>query len=442
MKRSSGRTRRLRRAGLALAMLGLALAGGASAQIGGLGVPGVGGLPPVGGRLGGQLGGAVTGTLNGPQGALSPERLLDLRALRLRDLVRANPATLDVDDRGAPVIKSQVMALSPTPAALETARQAGFAVISKTALDDLGLNLVVLTAPDGMTTREAVRRLRQLDRAGTYDFNHLYEGVGEAGTAQAPVPAATLAAARAAAPVGMVDTAVDARHPALARVTIEQRGFVSGALIPQAHGTAVASLIVGRAGAFRGAAPGATLYVADVYGSGPVGGASDGVVRALGWLASRKVAVINMSLVGPANLALGAVVKALSARGIVVVAAVGNDGPAAPPMYPASYPEVVAVTGVDGRDRVLPEAGRARHLDFAAPGADMAAAAPGGGFAGVRGTSFAAPIVAGRLAVALAAQAGSRTAAVDIVARSAKRGSAYGRGLVGADLRTAFAAVR
>ncbi|HEU4809030.1 MAG TPA: S8 family serine peptidase, partial [Sphingomicrobium sp.] len=75
----------------------------------------------------------------------------------------------------------------------------------------------------------------------------------------------------------------------------------------------------------------------------------------------------------------------------------GNDGPAAPPQYPASYTGVIAITAVDSRGRALPEAGRARHIDFAAPGADMAAALPRGGYARVRGTSFAAPLAAARL---------------------------------------------
>ncbi len=43
----------------------------------------------------------------------------------------------------------------------------------------------------------------------------------------------------------------------------------------------------------------------------------------------------------------------------MIVAAVGNDGPSARPAYPASYPGVLAVTGVDGRNRALIEAGRA-----------------------------------------------------------------------------------
>lgn len=56
------------------------------------------------------------------------------------------------------------------------------------------------------------------------------------------------------------------------------------------------------------------------------------------------------------------------------------------------------MTGVDGNNRALREAGRSTHLDFAAPGADLAAALPGKGYTAVRGTSFAAPFVAARLA--------------------------------------------
>ena len=79
---------------------------------------------------------------------------------------------------------------------------------------------------------------------------------------------------------------------------------------------------------------------------------------------------------------------------MTIVAAVGNDGPAAPPAYPASYASVIAVTGVDGHDRALIEAGRALHLDYAAPGADMKAASAKGRAVAVRGTSFAVPFVA------------------------------------------------
>jgi len=110
--------------------------------------------------------------------------------------------------------------------------------------------------------------------------------------------------------------------------------------------------------------------------------------------------LVTVSLVGPPNRAIERAIAGLGARGIMVVAAVGNDGPAAPPQYPASYDGVVAVTAVDARGKALVEAGRPRHLDFAAPGAGLAAALPGKGYASVRGTSFAAPLAAARLAAA------------------------------------------
>jgi subtilisin family serine protease len=144
--------------------------------------------------------------------------------------------------------------------------------------------------------------------------------------------------------------------------------------------------------------------------------------------------VINISLVGPQNRIDQRAVAAVRARGINVVAAVGNDGPAAPPLYPASYPGVVAVTGVDARGKALPEAGKAEHLDFAAPGANMAAALPGQGYARVRGTSFAAPLVTARLAI---------TKSVSALAREVRPGRGrVGRGIVCGQCRVDPKAVR
>jgi subtilisin family serine protease len=175
------------------------------------------------------------------------------------------------------------------------------------------------------------------------------------------------------------------------------------------------------------------LFAADVYGGSASNGSAVAIVRAMGWLASAHVRVVTISLVGPANPLLQAGVKALQAKGIAVVAAVGNDGPAAPPQYPASYPGVIAVTGVDSSGRALIEAGKPLHLDFAAPGADMVGAVPGGGWERLRGTSFAAPLVAASLA---------RLGSLDALAASAKPGRGrVGQGIVCADCATAPKAV-
>src|SRR3546814_12841191 len=114
-------------------------------------------------------------------------------------------------------------------------------------------------------------------------------------------------------------------------------------------------------------------------------------------MAANGVRIVTISLVGPDNPLLAGAVSAARRKGLILVAAVGNDGPAAPPAFPASYDGVVAVTGVDGRNRALIEAGRALPLDYSAPGADMVAATLTGEASRVRGTSFAAPFLAGSL---------------------------------------------
>jgi subtilisin family serine protease len=172
---------------------------------------------------------------------------------------------------------------------------------------------------------------------------------------------------------------------------------------PSAHGTAVAALMVGRSARFSGVAPDASLYAADIYCDSATGGSAEKIAGALAWLSREKVPVINLSLVGPANQALERVVAAMVGGGHLLVAAVGNDGPAAPPLYPASYPGVIGVSAVDRQGRALPEAARGPQVMFAAPGNNMVSAAPGAPpYRQVRGTSFAAPLVAAMLAGSMA----------------------------------------
>lgn len=349
---------------------------------------------------------------------LDSASLLDLRRARLRELVRQNRDQLEMDGNGAPVRRGMLVAINPDPASLAAASRAGFKPVEDSLSQSLGLRLVVLAAPRGMDTREGLKRLRKVVPAIDADFDHVFE---PAGGALLPVGAALAASgAGSGARIAIIDGGV-AAHPSLAGASIEQRGF-AGSPKATGHGTAVASLIIGNQGPFRGAARGASLLVADVYGGSRAAGSASAIVSALDWIASRRPQVANISLVGPPNRLMARAVAALQARGIAVVAAVGNDGPAAPPQYPASYPGVIAVTGVDARGRALAEAGKATHLDFAAPGADLAAALPGKGYARVRGTSFAAPLVAARLAA---------TGSVERLTREAEPGKGrVGRGIV------------
>ena len=323
--------------------------------------------------------------------------LLELRRLRLQELMRGNRATVESDGNGLPVRRGIVAVIDPDPLGFQRALSAGFRVASDDRDPALGMRVVSLAVPNRMSARDGLKLLRKRAPELQADFDHLFE---PAGAGLVPM-AGALAAAQAsgAGPaIGVIDGGV-ASHPSLAGKSIEQNGF-AGSPKPTGHGTAVASLLVGTQGSFRGSAPGARLFVADVYGGNRAAGSATSIVRAFGWLSSHRPQVINISLVGPPNKLVERAIQLVEARGIQVVAAVGNDGPAAPPQYPASYPGVIAVTAVDAGGRALPEAGKASHLDFAAPGADMAAALPGNGYTRVRGTSFAAPLAAARLLAA------------------------------------------
>ena len=356
--------------------------------------------------------------------------LRDLRRLRQQQLIAENRQQLESDGDGQPVRRGVLVTINPSPVALRALGGAGFRPIGGEPNSDLGFTTVHLAVPKGMSAREALKVLHRVAPGVEADYDHVYE---PAGGDLLPV-AGTLAAATAAGGgirIGVIDGGV-ASHPSMAGASIEQHGF-SGQPQATGHGTAVASLLVGNQGPFRGAATGASLFVADVYGGNRAAGSASALVRALGWLVSKHPRVINISLVGPSNILVARAVQQVRARGIEIVAAVGNDGPAAPPQYPASYPGVVAVTGVDAKGRALMEAGKAAHLDFAAPGADMAAALPGQGYARVRGTSFAAPLAAARLAIA-----GPQRLAAE--ARPGK--GRVGRGIVCFDCRVDPKAVR
>ena len=382
----------------------------------------------------------------GQAGADSLEQLSDVRHLLIASLIRANPRTIATDPHGNPIVRGEILAYSPSTPAIDAAQAKGFTLARKLSSADPDIQLVVLQAPSSMNIVKALRALREADPDGTYDFNHIYTSVGVVSpevSSDPPSPQSD-AANRSDQPlarVGLIDSGVDGSHPVFRDALVHTWGC-GGRELASAHGTAVASLLVGQSTRFHGVLNRAELYAADVYCNAPTGGSVDALAAAFVWLAEQRVAVINVSLVGPDNAALAHIVRALTSRGYLLVAAVGNDGPAAPPLYPASYPHVVGVTAVDAHRRVLIEAARGSQVMFAAQGADMSAADIGGKYSAIRGTSFAAPIVAALLAQSeTAPDLSGSNAAIEALAQSAidlgpkGRDLTYGFGLVGADYR-------
>jgi hypothetical protein len=353
------------------------------------------------------------------------------RLQRIDAFLHDNRATIAPDDRGFPAVRGEVLLAFPAPDDIAQLTERGFAVIDDRTIAGLGLRAVRLATPDGMVLKKALKLARRIagDRISA---DNLHFRSGEANMT-APIGASLATDHKMTAwsvSIGMIDGGVAATPLIPARVT--QQGFTAGAPAPDSHATAIASLLIGD-GKVRGVDPGAHLFAADVYGRDPAGGGALAIARALGWMVDNHVRIVTISLVGPKNALLARAVELAEARGLTIVAAVGNDGPAAPPAYPTSYPGVLAITGVDAHHKALIEAGHALHLDYAAPGADMLAATPGSGTTSVRGTSFAAPLAAGRLAVVTAVDGGDArraldSEAIDLGAKGPDK--TYGRGLV------------
>lgn len=363
------------------------------------------------------------------------DTLSRVRLDRITTLLRDNRDRIEPDRNGQPAIRGILIATGVNDAMIARAAQSGFRLTDRDRIEGLDLDIVRFAVPEGRSISRAQKQLAKLLPNAEVDADHIYFASGPGGA----LPAAALATAVSPgkASLGLIDGGV-AAHPSVAG-RVEQRGFAVGAPYASRHGTAVASLLIG-SGTVRGAAPGQTLLAADVYGSDPAGGNASAIARALGWLAQSGVAVTTISLVGPDNKLLAIAVARAQQRGMLIVAAVGNDGPAAPPAYPASYRGVFAVTGVDSKNRALPEASRALHVDFTAPGDAVLAATGANATERLRGTSFAAPLVAGRLALLYPAPAIDRiAAAVSALVFEARdlgrkgRDNIYGHGLICGD---------
>ena len=210
--------------------------------------------------------------------------------------------------------------------------------------------------------------------------------------------------------VGIIDTGIDAKHPALKGIHAIQHPQDALRRGDNWHGTGVAALLAGtRDSSTPGLIPEAQYVVVDAFfasGSEDTSAEAkpdeqsrqtitdtDHLIWALETLQEKRAEIVNMSFVGPSDPAIHAEIRKMARSGVVFVAAAGNGGPAGAPAYPAAYPEVIAVTAVDRNRLGYAEANHGTYIDVAAPGVRVWTALPGERQGFLSGTSFAAPFV-------------------------------------------------
>ncbi|MGQ9601928.1 MAG: S8 family peptidase [Candidatus Bipolaricaulia bacterium] len=202
--------------------------------------------------------------------------------------------------------------------------------------------------------------------------------------------------------VALLDSGLDPDHPDLRANYRGGYDFVNGDPEPwddNGHGTEVAGVLAAAedGSGLVGVAPRAELYAVKVLGGNAHGAISD-VVKGLEWAVQHGMDVVNMSLGTPEDSrALREAVRAAFEAGLVLVAPAGNESGAV--LFPAAYPEVIAVSATTKADRLAPFSNFGPEVDLAAPGEEIPTTDLKGRYSLVSGTSFAAPHVAGTAAL-------------------------------------------
>ncbi|MGH9157481.1 MAG: S8 family serine peptidase [Acidimicrobiales bacterium] len=234
--------------------------------------------------------------------------------------------------------------------------------------------------------------------------------------------------------IAVLDSGVDATHPDLAGALVAGTDLVNGDGDPAddfGHGTSVAAVAAARAGnvgiaGYCWTCSVMPVKVLDAKGFGSLADIAAGMIYAV----DRGARIINLSLSAPAPSATlaGAVTYARD-RGVLVVAAAGNDGDVIP-NYPAATPGALGVVGTDIAGGRYGFSSYGPWAKLAAPGCHTSTR-PGGTYGLFCGTSSAAPAVSGIAGLLLSARASATVAeierALELTTAGTADSAAYGR---------------
>jgi thermitase len=202
--------------------------------------------------------------------------------------------------------------------------------------------------------------------------------------------------------VAVVDTGIDPNQKYLIGKVIDRISFASSSEINtiQGHGTHIAGLIAASLDTadIAGVAQNCSLLdvkVAENDGSTDAQKVAQGII----WAVNNGAQVINVSIVinKPYPLLEFATQYAWE-KGCIILAAAGNTG-SSEPLYPAAYPNVIAVAATERDDSLAGWSNRGECVDVAAPGVDIYSTLPDNCFGTKSGSSYSTGLVSGEAAL-------------------------------------------
>jgi hypothetical protein len=291
----------------------------------------------------------------------------------------------------------------------------GLTPVAQQTIGMLGRTVYIFRIANGQSVREMIR---SIEAAGlpvvvqphytyrlTQDHNNPNAGLGD--PAQYIVNKFHLAEVHRItkgekAVVAVIDSEIDSSQPNLVGTVSDRYDAGCDASSPHPHGTGMAGAIASH-GQLLGVAPQANIIAICAFGgAGQPEGSSFKVIKGLDHAVQRGARIINMSFAGPRDPALAQALQIAREKGILVIAAAGNNGPNSSPVYPGADPNVMAVTATDESDRLFNRANQGRYITVAAPGVDILVPAPNGGVQFTTGTSVATANVSGVAALLIA----------------------------------------
>lgn len=205
--------------------------------------------------------------------------------------------------------------------------------------------------------------------------------------------------------VGVIDTGVDYNHLELKNRIKDGINTLHGGdcADDNGHGTHICGIISAEKNGVGviGVAPRADLYVAKAF-------AKDGtsnfaaIEKAINWMIDKKVNVVNMSFSSTAGGRIYTqLIHRLYQNGISIICAAGNEGEHGDNTigYPARFAETVAVSAVDINKHIASFSSKGNSAEICAAGIDIYSTYLDGGYAVLSGTSMAAPIITGAVAL-------------------------------------------